>query len=156
MKPSIKRRSDCPIAFSLEVVGDSWTLLIIRDIVFAGKRTFGEFLASDERIARNILANRLSRLEELGLLTKKPHPTDGRKDLYELTDAGLDFIPVLLELSAWGAKHEPATAGAAAWLREVRVDRDRLIGLIRETVKNGGSVFAGPDSVMDRLKEQQL
>lgn len=134
----------------------SWTLLIIRDIVFAGKRTFGEFLASEEEIARNILVHRLSRLEELGLLVKKPHPTDGRKDLYELTDAGLDFIPVLLELSAWGAKHEPATAGAAARLREVRVDRDRLIGLIRETVKNGGSVFAGPDSVMERLKEQRL
>ncbi|REJ12442.1 MAG: transcriptional regulator [Thermobacillus sp.] len=152
MRKTIKRRSNCPIAFSLEVVGDSWTLLIIRDIVFAGKRTFGEFLASDEKIARNILASRLARLEELGLITKKPHPTDGRKDLYELTDAGLDFIPVLLELSAWGAKYEPETAEAAAWLREVRIDKDRLIQLIRDTVKNGGSVFAGPDNVMDRLK----
>lgn len=152
MRSAIKRRSNCPIAFSLEVVGDSWTLLIIRDIVFAGKRTFGEFLASDEKIARNILASRLSRLEEMGLITKRPHPADGRKDLYELTDAGLDFIPVLLELSAWGARHEPETAEAAAWLNEVRMDRDRLIELIRDTVKNGGSVFAGPDSVMDRLK----
>ena len=154
MRKTIKRRSNCPIAFSLEVVGDSWTLLIIRDIVFAGKRTFGEFLASDEKIARNILANRLSRLEELGLLVKKPHPADGRKDLYELTDAGLDFIPVLLELSAWGAKHEPETAEAAAWLRDVRMDKDRLVQLIRDTVKNGGSVFAGPDNVMDRLNDR--
>ena len=154
MRKTIKRRSNCPIAFSLEVVGDSWTLLIIRDIVFAGKRTFGEFLASDEKIARNILANRLSRLEELGLLVKKPHPADGRKDLYELTDAGLDFIPVLLELSAWGAKHEPETAEAAAWLSDVRMDKDRLVQLIRDTVKNGGSVFAGPDNVMDRLNDR--
>jgi DNA-binding HxlR family transcriptional regulator len=154
MRNSKKRRSNCPISFSLEVIGDSWSLLIIRDIVFAGKRTFGEFLASDERIARNILSNRLSRLEAMGLIIKKPHPSDGRKDLYELTDAGLDLIPVLLELSAWGAKYEPETADAAAWLNHVDVDRDTLIQLIRDTVKNGGAVFAGPESVMDRIHQR--
>lgn len=66
----------------------------------------------------------------------------------------MDFIPVLLELSAWGAKHEPETAEAAAWLSDVRMDKDRLVQLIRDTVKNGGSVFAGPDNVMDRLNDR--
>lgn len=150
-KPKPNRRSNCPISYSLDLIGDSWTLLIIRDIIFAGKKTFGEFLASDERIARNILTNRLSRLETMGLISKKSHPSDGRKDLYELTEAGLDFIPIILELSAWGAMHEPETAEAQAWLDDVKIDKDNLIQLIRKTVIKGGSVFAGLESVIDQL-----
>jgi len=149
-----KRRSNCPISFSLEVIGDSWSLLIIRDMIFAGKRTFGEFLESDEGIARNILTNRLSRLVAMGLITKRPHPSDGRKDIYELTDAGLDFIPVLLELSAWGAKHEPETAEAMAWLNQLNLDRDALIQLIRVTVKKGGSVFEAIENGMAQRHER--
>lgn len=140
------RRSNCPISFSLDLIGDSWSLLIIRDMVFAGKRTFGEFLASDEGIARNILSNRLSRLEAMGLISKKPHPADKRKDLYELTEAGLDLIPVLLELSAWGAKYEPETAEARAWLAAAPMERERLIEWIRDTVKQGKAVLAGGGS----------
>ncbi|MFC0214392.1 winged helix-turn-helix transcriptional regulator [Paenibacillus chartarius] len=147
------RRSDCPISFSLDVLGDSWSLLIIRDIVFAGKKTFGEFLVSDEAIARNILANRLSRLETMGIITKKPHPSDKRKDIYQLTEAGLDVIPILLELSAWGAKHEPETVHAQAWLTHARMEKDSLILLIRETVKKGGSVFIGSESVLSKLEQ---
>lgn len=146
-----KKRSNCPISYSLDIIGDSWSLLIIRDIIFTGKKTFGEFLVSDEKIARNILTNRLYRLEAVGLISKKPHPNDGRKDIYELTEAGLDFIPVLLELSAWGAKHDPETAEALAWLSDVQIDKDSLIQLVRETVKAGGSVFNGPGNVIDQL-----
>ncbi|WP_020620554.1 winged helix-turn-helix transcriptional regulator [Paenibacillus daejeonensis] len=149
------RRSNCPISFSLELLGDSWSLLIIRDIIFAGKKTFGEFLASDEGIARNILTNRLSRLESMGVITKSPHPDDRRKDLYQLTEGGLDLLPVLWELSAWGAKHEPATAETLAWLADVQMNKDHLIQLIRDTVKSGGSVFAGPGSVISQLDQEQ-
>src|SRR5436190_18031724 len=99
MKKNQQRRSDCPISFALEVFGDTWSLLIIRDIIYFGKKTYGEFLASDEGIARNILADRLVRLQQKGLLAKRPHPLDGRKDIYELTDAGLDLIPVLLAIA---------------------------------------------------------
>lgn len=148
-----QRRSDCPISFSLDLLGDSWSLLIIRDIIFAGKKTFGEFLASDEGIARNILTNRLSRLETMGLITKSPHPTDKRKDLYALTEAGLDLLPVLWELSAWGAKHEPATAETFAGLADIPMDKSSLIQLIQKTVRNGGSVFLGNGSVVDQLEE---
>ncbi|PLR76156.1 transcriptional regulator [Bacillus sp. V3-13] len=146
-----QHRSDCPINFSLEMMGDSWSLLLIRDIVFAGKKTFGEFLSSDEGIARNILTSRLNQLTEKGILVKKPHPTDKRKDLYELTDKGLDLIPILLDLSAWGAKHEPLTRHAQAWLADVHLAREQLIHLIRDTVEEGGSVFGGDNSVQKKL-----
>lgn len=145
------RRSDCPISYSLDLLGDSWSLLIIRDIVFAGKNTFGEFIASDEGIARNILTNRLSRLESIGILSKQPHPTDKRKDLYLLTERGLGLIPVLLELSAWGATCEPETASARSWLEGLPVSKEQLIRMIQDTVRAGGSVFAGPDNVFDQL-----
>ncbi|WP_144938707.1 helix-turn-helix domain-containing protein [Paenibacillus sp. 32O-W] len=139
-------RSDCPINYSLEMLGDSWSLLIIRDIIFAGKRTYGEFLTSDEGIARNILANRLQQLTCKGILEKKPHHTDNRKDLYVVTDKGLDLIPILLELSAWGAKHEPSTSHGQSWVAETNLDREQLVQRIRQSVLEGRSVF---DSVGD-------
>lgn len=98
-------RSNCPINYSLEVIGDSWSLLIVRDIVFAGKKTFAEFLASDEHIARNILTSRLRKLQENGILTKSPHPTDKRSDIYNLSAKGEELIPTLSVLSKWGYDH---------------------------------------------------
>lgn len=106
MKQRKHPRSDCPISFALEVTGDAWSLLIIRDIVFAGKQTFNEFLASGEGIARTILVDRLRWLEQTGIIVKAPHPTDGRKDTYALTEKGADLIPVLHSLSAWGIKYK--------------------------------------------------
>lgn len=134
-------RSECPINYSLEMLGDSWSLLIIRDIIFAGKKTFGEFLASDEGIARNILTNRLQQLTDRGILVKKPHPSDKRKDLYVLTDKGQDLIPILLDLSAWGAKHEPITSHTLEWMAHANLDREQLIHHIRQTVREGRSIF---------------
>src|SRR5689334_10657304 len=101
-----QRRSNCPISFILEILGDTWSLLIVRDIVYFGKRTYGEFLESEERIATNILANRLANLEQNGILVKKPHPEDKRKEIYSLTEKGLDLIPLLLEMANWSAKHD--------------------------------------------------
>src|SRR5262245_20202306 len=95
MKHTQHRRSDCPINFALETFGDSWSLLIIRDIIYFGKKTYGEFLASEEGMATNILASRLARLEEQGILVKNPLEQDKRKEEYVLTEKGLDLIPVL-------------------------------------------------------------
>src|SRR5690349_5703698 len=102
MKKHQERRSDCPINFGLQIFGDTWSLLIIRDIVYFGKKTYGEFLESDEGIASNILASRLANLEQMGILRKKPHDADKRKEDYVLTEKGLDLIPILLEMSNWG------------------------------------------------------
>lgn len=147
-----QRRSRCPISFSLDMIGDSWSLLVIRDIVYFGRKTYGAFLSSDEGIARNILAARLVQLEQKGILLKKPHPTDGRKDLYELTEKGLDLIPLLLDMAEWGAKHEPETAESEAWLQEVTIGKEALIKLIRETVQEGGSIFLGKGNVLSKLQ----
>lgn len=110
MRTNKMLRSDCPISFSLDVFGDKWSLLIIRDAVFAGTQTFNGFLRADEGIARNILANRLTYLVERGILLKQPHPTDGRKDVYILTEKGRDLIPILLSMATWGSKYEARTS----------------------------------------------
>src|SRR5690606_7953602 len=99
-----KYRSNCPVNFGLEAFGDRWSLLIIRDIVFWGKKTYSDFLRSDEQIATNILAARLASLEAAGILRRVPHQSDKRKDVYELTTKGLDLIPLLVEIVAWSGK----------------------------------------------------
>jgi DNA-binding HxlR family transcriptional regulator len=138
------RRSDCPINFALETFGDTWSLLIVRDIVFWGKRTYGDFLNSKEGIATNILAARLDFLEHQGILHKTPHPTDKRKDVYALTEKGLDLIPMLLEIVAWGAKHDPRTDALKKreFVAEIHNHRKKTIEIIKRTVRNGGSVFS--------------
>ncbi len=150
-----QRRSDCPISFALETFGDRWSLLIVRDIVYFGKKTYGEFLESEEGIATNILASRLAQLEQKGILVKRPHAADRRKEDYVLTDKGLDLIPILLDLACWGAQYDPQTGAPPDWIATVNADKEKLTRLIRETVRCGGSVFAGPDSVVCKLAETQ-
>jgi len=132
----------------LETFGDPWSLLIIRDIIYFGKKTYGEFLASEEGMATNILASRLARLEEQGILVKKPSGQDKRKEEYILTEKGLDLIPILVEMANWSAEHDSQTAAPAAWIALMKADRERMIRLIRETVQSGGSVFAGEKSLL--------
>ncbi|WP_088830888.1 winged helix-turn-helix transcriptional regulator [Paenibacillus tyrfis] len=144
-------KSHCPINFSLETFGDNWSLLIVRDIVYFGKKTYGEFLESEEGISSNILASRLVHLERKGLLVKKPHDTDKRKEVYLLTEKGLDLIPVLLELANWGAQYDPETDAPQSWIAAVYADRESMISLIRDTVQTGGSIFSGPNSVVSKL-----
>lgn len=151
MVKRVDNKSHCPVNFALEVFGDSWSLLIIRDIVFWGKKTYGEFLESDEHISTNILANRLAHLEQRGILAKTPHPTDGRKEIYALTDKGLDIIPILLEISGWSSHHDPESVAPKDFVELVYANRDKMFALIRETVKSGGSLFVGRDSVVARL-----
>jgi DNA-binding HxlR family transcriptional regulator len=136
------------------MVGDAWSLLIIRDIVYFGKKTYGEFLTSDEGIARNILANRLTQLEGNGILAKKPHPSDGRKEIYELTDKGLGLIPILMHMAEWGSEHYAESGAPKSWIDLVRSDREGMAKLIRETVKEGGTVFVGPNSVIEKLNKR--
>jgi DNA-binding HxlR family transcriptional regulator len=151
MKHTHQRRSDCPINFALETFGDPWSLLLIRDIVYFGKKTYGEFLASEEGMATNILASRLTRMEEQGILMKKPSGQDKRKEEYILTEKGLDLIPVLVEMANWSAEHDPHTAAPTAWIALMKADREKMIGLIRETVQSGGSVFVGEKSLLSQF-----
>jgi DNA-binding HxlR family transcriptional regulator len=145
------RRSDCPINFALETFGDPWSLLIIRDIVYFGKKTYGEFLASEEKMATNILASRLALLEQQGILSKRPSATDRRKEEYALTEKGLDLIPVLAEMANWSAQHDPQTGAPAAWIALMRAEREKMLHLMRQTVRSGHAVFVGPGSVLEQI-----
>jgi DNA-binding HxlR family transcriptional regulator len=151
MKHKHQRRSDCPINFALELFGDPWSLLIIRDIVYFGKKTYGEFLASEEGMATNILASRLAHLEHQGLLVKKSSEQDKRKEEYVLTEKGLDLIPVLVEMANWSAEHDPHTAAPDAWIALMKADREQMIRLMRETVQSGGAVFVGEKSLLGQF-----
>lgn len=136
-------RSNCPINFALEIFGDKWTLLIVRDIVYTGKRTHGEFLNSDERIARNILADRLVKLECQGILTRAADPMDKRREIFSLTDKGLALIPLLLDLQSWTNLFGPVDIGrSAVFEAALKKDRDSVIAQITETVRQGGFLFA--------------
>jgi len=143
-------RSTCPINYTLELVGDKWSLLILRDMVYFGKKTYGEFIDSDEGIARNILASRLVQLMESGLIMKTPHQNDGRRDIYRLTDKGLGLIPLLLEMADWGSRHFESGA-PQSWLELVRRDRSKMISLVTETVRAGGAIFVGENSVISKV-----
>lgn len=145
-----EKRSDCPVNFVVETLGDKWSLVIIRDIIFWGKRTYGELLKSDEKISTNILADRLAYLEREGIIRKEPLETDKRKDLYVPTERGLDLIPVMIEMIAWSAKNECWHAlepkGTPAQFEFVgrvagSADKSAIVEEVREIVRNGGSVF---------------
>lgn len=100
-----KTRSDCPISCSLDVFGDKWSLLIIRDIMLRQKLSYSEFLKSEEKIATNILVNRLSVLEAEHILSKRVSPTNKSKFIYSLTQKGIDLLPIIIEIMDWGAKY---------------------------------------------------
>lgn len=109
-KPKAKRRSGCPVSVALEKFGDRWSLLIIRDLMVRGYKTFKEFQESGEGIATNILADRLQKLQDGEIILRESEETDGRKINYRLTEKGIDLAPVLLELLLWSAKHEETGA----------------------------------------------
>jgi len=146
MNPTVKEevRSHCPVNYGLEMFGDKWSLLIVRDIVFAGKKTYGEFLRSPEGFATNILASRLALLEEQGILTKTPSSDDKRKDFYSLTEKGLDLIPILLSMVAWSARHDPKSYARKRKDFVTRLNRDprKAAEETKELVRNGGCLFA--------------
>ena len=125
-----KLRSLCPVSISLEMLGDRWSLLIVRDLMVRGYRTFGEFQRSGEGIATNILTDRLRRLEAAGIVSTEPDEADHRRMNYRLTAKGIDLAPVLLELLIWGARHEK-TAAPAAVIDGMEKNRDEVLAEVR-------------------------
>lgn len=125
-----RNRSGCPVNISLERFGDRWSLLIIRDLMVRGYRTFKEFQASGEGIASNILANRLRKLEAAEIITAEADHADGRKLNYRLTEKGIDLAPVLLDLLVWAARHEE-TGAPCAVIDEMEKNRERVLAEAR-------------------------
>jgi len=157
-RPKSKPRSGCPVSISLERFGDRWSLLIIRDLMVRGFRTFKEFEESGEGVATNILADRLQKLETAGIITAEVEETDGRRVNYRLTEKGIDLAPVLLELLIWGARHEE-TGASCAVIEKMAKNREQVLAETRRrwrerdstplipTFGNGG---AGRNSIRRR------
>jgi DNA-binding HxlR family transcriptional regulator len=119
-----KKRSNCPIRCSLDIWGDKWSLLIIRDLMDAKQCTYGDFLKSPEGIATNILATRLQNLEEHKIIEKLEHPDSKAKVLYRLTRKGIDLLPIMIEINLWAEKYfSSIPEDRKALLKEVKKDR---------------------------------
>ena len=115
-------RSGCPINLTLEALGDKWSLIVVRDVMFGGRRRFRELLAgSQEGIASNILADRLQHLVALGVLTRVADPSHKQKQIYSLTEVGIQLLPVFVALGAWGRRFLPATEALS--VREELLER---------------------------------
>jgi DNA-binding HxlR family transcriptional regulator len=124
------------------MLGDSWSLLVVRDLMLFGRKTFREFLTSGEGIATNILADRLAKLEANGLVTRQRDPEDARRVRYRLTEKGIALAPAMLELAVWGATHEK-TAAPPESIRRMRDERERVLAEIRSRWEAEGT--AGPE-----------
>lgn len=136
-------RSHCPINFGLEAFGDRWALLVLRDIVFRGKRTYGEFLRSEEGFSTNILATRLAHLVREGILRRDTDTADARKEIYSLTDKGLDLVPLLFEMVSWSERHDPSSEARRIPKLVERIRRDpRGVGrAAMDKVRRGEGLF---------------
>src|ERR1700733_3325356 len=129
-KAGAKPRSGCPLNASVEMLGDRWSLLIIRDMMLQGAHTYKRFLECYEGIATNILADRLRKLAAYGIITKEPDPSDGRKVIYLLTKKGIDLAPVLSGVWFWEAAHEDT--GNQALVRQMRADKENFLAGVRQ------------------------
>ena len=127
-----QKRSDCPISSSLDIWGDKWSLLIVRDLMDSKQCTYSDFLKSPEKIATNILASRLKSLEEFQIIEKAEHPDSKRKMFYKLTPKGIDMVTILIEIAAWADKYSTIPKERKAILREYKKDKE---GFIKAAIK---------------------
>ena len=117
---------DCPIRFGMGIFGDKWTLLIVRDLMFKGKKYYGEFTDPEENISTNILADRLARLQENGIVTKRRDPNNQSKYIYGLTKKGVDLLPMMLAMIDWSEKYDKNTGVPRQFIRDLRTDPEKL------------------------------
>lgn len=123
--------SGCPVAFGLDIFGDRWTLLILREMMINAKKTYGDFLKIDEEIATNILADRLKMLENEGVVQKNQNPNNRRSFIYSLTDKGRDLAPVLIEIILWSGKHDISPLARKDTVAKIKKDRDGFENTLR-------------------------
>jgi len=142
-----KRRSECPLNASVEMLGDRWSLLIIRDMMLRGFRTFKEFMECYEGIATNILADRLRKLTEYGVIDARPDASDGRKSIYTLTEKGIDLAPVLTEMVLWAADH--VETGNQTLVQLMRKDKEKFLASVRSRWVEGQSATESKVSPKD-------
>ncbi|WP_461072962.1 winged helix-turn-helix transcriptional regulator [Spirosoma horti] len=128
---AIGSRSTCPVGYTLDVFGDKWTLLLLRDMIFDGKNSWLEWRASAEQIAPSVLSDRVNLLMNEKYLIKKVSDSNASKFLYYLTDKGLDLIPLMVELMAFGCRYNPQ-GGSAYWMKKIESDKNKTISELQE------------------------
>ncbi|MEV6767327.1 helix-turn-helix domain-containing protein [Nocardia sp. NPDC051030] len=143
MPESPSLRSDCPFNYMTEILGDKWSLLIIRDMILAGKSTYGEFAASEEGISTNILASRLRHLEDVGLISRSLDPTNHSKYVYGPTERSVDLVPMLVDIMLWSAKYRPIPEDKKDLVAQALRDREKLITDIQEMARARVSLHPG-------------
>ena len=152
----LRKRSGCPINLSLEVLGDRWSLIVIRDIMFGRRRHFRELLThSEEGIASNILAARLKRLVEVGLLSRSDDPAHRQRGIYSLTERAIELVPVLVQLGAWGRRHLPTSPELAIRQQLMEEGGPHLWSAFADELRHihlGGPLPEGHESVIARLQ----
>jgi len=130
------RNTGCPVAYALDIFGDRWSLVIIRDILIKGVKTYSELLNADERIATNILANRLKSLEKNGIITKERDPDNRRQFIYKITPMGCELTPIILEMMRWSGKFDSNTKVTAQVKNRLETDRQGFINDIKTRAFN--------------------
>ncbi len=135
-----EKRSDCPISRTLDILGDKWTLLILRDILFRGFHFYTEFLGSDEGIATNILSDRLKMLEEKNILVSKTYEKMKRKKEYRITPIGISLVPMVLEMLIWGLEFDDRTYALPSMVERYNTDRDNLISEVIKSLKEANDL----------------
>lgn len=135
---AVNFRSSCPISSALDIVGDKWSLLILRDMMFSAKKTFSEFASSSEGIATNILSARLSNLEKSGLIRKGKLPGNKKTNIYSLTEKGITFLPLLVEVILWSNQNlqEHITENTKKLAKTIIDDKEKFIKLMSTKLKN--------------------
>jgi len=131
--PAKKRQTGCPIAFGLDVFGDRWSLLVIRDLMLNHRKTYREFLEAGEGVATNILADRLKHLEAEGIIAKSRNPDNRRSFLYTLTEKGRDLAPIIIEIVQWSGKYDARDFARKSVLAKIKKDRDALEAELRSS-----------------------
>jgi len=126
-KRKLAFRSDCPISTALDIFGDKWSLLVIRDLMFKGLNTYGDLLKGGEGIATNILADRLALLECAGIISRTTHSDSKARVLYQLTAKGIDLAPILIEIIAWSEKHHKVHPQAIAFANDIKKDKAAVL-----------------------------
>ncbi|MEL7124101.1 MAG: helix-turn-helix domain-containing protein [Bacteroidota bacterium] len=123
-------RSDCPISYALDFFGDKWTFLIIRDMIFDGKRFYSDFLHSKEKIATNILSDRLKKLENNGIIVSKVYEKLKTKKEYSLTQKGKSLVPILVEMTLWSAQYDDSLAVSQEFIEKAKNNKEAVIAVI--------------------------
>jgi DNA-binding HxlR family transcriptional regulator len=135
----IKRRSHCPISFSLDVFGDKWSLLILRDIMFYNRTHFRDF-APHEHISTNILSDRLAKLEAMDLISKQRDPKLKNQYIYSVTPTGKTLLPLLTEMTLWGLEHDPGSLASEAFVSRAQTEKQKVVREIARSIERNNFV----------------